>query len=374
MRHSYATFLAFLLLTAGSALAQTSPVITRTDMPVPTDTLRQSMAVPILPSSVPPLTQRGPNQSWNYSTLVPIAQNVARFTAVPNQLLYTLTFSSVLGGSNRATVAAPQSIPLPPGIGLPITDPYQFYNASAADFRSVGYGASVNGTAVPITYANAAQQDVIYRFPVSYASAADSSSSFFSVSVPGTGYLSQRRKRVNRVDAWGTLTTPFGTFQTVRVVTRIEDQDSVSAMGVNQGITLPVTREYKWLAVGQHIPLLTITTMRIANQEVVASVEYRDIYRRLSVLSTTNQLPENALSVYPNPVRNTEPLRLLLPAAGPVSITATDLAGRILFNYTLPHAARATVVPAAAFGAFRGVALLRVQTETGAAVRRIVRE
>ncbi|MBO0358782.1 T9SS type A sorting domain-containing protein [Hymenobacter sp. BT186] len=374
MRHSYAAVLAFSLLPAGLALAQTSPVITRADMPVATDTLRQSMATPILPGSVPPLTQRGPNQTWNYSTLVPISQNVARFTAVPNQPLYTFTFNSVLSGSNRATVAAPQTIPLPPGISLPITDPYQFYNASAADFRSVGYGASLSGTAVPITYANAAQQDVVYRFPLSYASTPDSSSSFFSISVPGTGYLSQRRKRVNRVDAWGSLTTPFGTFQTVRVVTRIEDQDSISAMGINQGITLPVMREYKWLAVGQHVPLLTITTTRVGNQDVVASVEYRDVYRRLSALGTASQLPETALSLYPNPVTGTEPLRLQLPAAGPVSISATDLTGRVLFSYKLPHAARETVVPAAAFGAFRGVALLRVQTATGMAVRRVVRE
>jgi hypothetical protein len=374
MRPFYAASLAFLLAAAGPALAQTSPSITRADMPVSTDTLRQSMAAPVLPASVPPLTQRGANQTWNYSTLLPIAQNVARFTTVPNQPLYTFTFNSLLSGANRATVAAPQSIPLPPGVSLPVTDPYQFFNTSATDFRSVGYGATLSGTAIPITYTNAAQQDVIYRFPVSYASTADSSNSFLSVSVPGTGYLSQRRKRVNRVDAWGTLTTPFGTFQTVRVVTRIEDHDSVSVMGTNQGITLPVTREYKWLAVGQHVPLLTITTVLIANQEVVSGVEYRDIYRRLSVLNTKSQLSETALSLYPNPVSTTESLRLLLPAAGPVSITATDLAGRILFSYTLPHASRETQIPATPFGTFRGVALLRVQTETGVAVRRIVRE
>ena len=332
------------------------------------------MAAPLLPASVPPLTRRGANQTWNYSTLVPIAQNVARFTAVPNQALYTFTFNSLLSGANRATVAAPQSVPLPPGITLPVTDPYQFFNASASDFRSVGYGATLSGTAIPITYPNAAQQDVIYRFPVSYASTPDSSNSFFSISVPGMGYLSQRRKRVNHVDAWGSLTTPFGTFQTVRVVTHIEDHDSISALGVSQGIDLPITKQYKWLAVGQHVPLLTITTTRVANQEVVASVEYRDIYRRLSVLGTQNQLPETALSVYPNPVRTTEPLHLLLPAAGPVSLTATDLTGRVLFSYSLPHAARETVVPAAAFGVFRGVALLRVQTATGVAVRRVVRE
>ncbi|MBC8081842.1 MAG: hypothetical protein H7Z21_01410, partial [Hymenobacter sp.] len=293
MSHSYAAFLALLLAT-GPALAQTSPSITRADMPVAADTLRQSTAAPVLPASAPPLSRRGANQTWNYGALVAVAQNVARFTTVPNQPLYTFTFNSALSGPNRATVAARQSIPLPPGVAFPITDPYQFFNASAADFRSVGYGSTVATTAVPVIYASAAEQDVIYRFPVSFASLPDSSQSFFSISVPGTGYLSQRRKRVNRPDAWGTLTTPFGTFPAVRVVTRIEDHDSINAGGVIQGFDLPVSREYKWLAVGQHVPLLTIITTQVANQEVVSRVEYRDSYRRL-LLGNRPQLPETAV-------------------------------------------------------------------------------
>ncbi|MBD2714841.1 hypothetical protein KBK19_07325 [Microvirga sp. STR05] len=373
MLQRYPLFLSLLLAGAVTARAQ-SPSITRADMPVATDTLRQSTAALVLPAGAPPLTQRGANQTWNYSTLVATAQNVARFTTVPSQPLYTLTFNSLFSGSNRATVAAPQSVPLPPGFSLPITEPYQFFNASNADFRSVGYGGTLAGTAVPVTYASAAQQDVIYRFPLSFASTPDSSNSFFSINVPGTGYLSQERKRVNKVDAWGRLTTPFGTYQTVRVVSRIEDRDSISAGGISQGFELPIVREYKWLAVGQHVPLLTITTTQVATQEVISGIEYRDFYRRLGVLGTSRQLPESVLGFYPNPWGGTAPLRLLLPAAGTATITATDLAGRLLFCHTLPHASREATLPATLFGAFRGVALLRVQTETGVAVRRVVRE
>ena len=130
-----------LALTATSALAQTGPAITRADMPVAGDTLRQSTAAIVLPASAPPLTRRGPNQTWNYAALVATAQNVARFTGVPPQPLYLLTFGSPFSGANRATVAAPQALPLPPGLAVPFTDPYQFYNTSATEFKSVGYGA-----------------------------------------------------------------------------------------------------------------------------------------------------------------------------------------------------------------------------------------
>ena len=376
MQYRYALF--FSGLFAGLSFpsqAQTSPTITRANMPVPTDTLRQSTALPALPASAPPLSRNGANQTWNYATLTATAQNIARFTTVPAEPLYTFTFNSALSGSNRATVASPQAVPLPPGLALPITEPYQFFNASNADFRSVGYGGKLGTTAVPATYASAAEQDVIYRFPLSYASAPDSSRSFFSLTVPGTGYLSQRRKRVNRPDAWGSLTTPFGTFQTVRMVTRIEDHDSIAAGGINQGFDLPVTREYKWLAPGQHVPLLTITTTQIAGQETISRVEYRDIYRRITgPLSTATVLPAAAVAVYPNPVAGNQPLRLRLPATGLVTLTGTDLAGRQFFQQVTALKNGEAEVPAEAFGRFRGVLLLRVQTAAGVAMRRVVRE
>ena len=365
--------LALLALAAAPALAQTSPSITRPDMPVPTDTLRQSTAAVLLPASAPPLTRRGASQTWNYGALVATAQNVARFTTIPAQAFYTLTFGSPFSGANRATVASPQALPLPPGTPIPITDPYQFYNASAADFRSVGFGGTVAGTAVPVTYA-ANQQDVIYRLPLRFGNANDSSRSFFSASVPGTGYLSQKRKRVNKIDGWGTLTTPFGTFQAVRVVTRLEDFDSISVAGTSQAIAVPTRHEYKWLAVGQHVPLLTITTALVAGQETVASVQYRDIYRRIVRLATRDAALEAGLAAYPNPLLTNDNLLLTVPAgSGPLTVAATDLLGRPLFRRNFGGGGT-LVLEAPLFGGFRGVALLVVTTAQGVAVRRVVRE
>ena len=379
-----------LLTTAAPALAQTSPVIDRTDLPTLTagvDSLRLSVAAPVLPAGAPPLSRRGANQTWNYAALTPVSQRVESYlptsVVTATSLFYTLTFGP-LGGANRATVASPQALPVPAGANLPIalTDTYQFFNLAAAgatpqDFRSVGFGASLNGTAIPVTYASAAQQDVVYRFPLSFVSLPDSSSSFFSTpaAIATVGYLSQRRKRVNTPDAWGTLVTPFGTFQTVRVVTKLLDHDSVAFGGTpGQGFDVPLTREYKWLAKGQHVPVLTITTRVLAGQEVVSGVEYRDIYRRIIRLNTRDAALEGSLTAAPNPSAVGSALTLSVPAgSGPLTVSATDVVGRLLFRLGYGAAASLTLGPEV-FGSYRGVLLLTVQTARGTATRRVVRE
>jgi hypothetical protein len=348
--------LPLLLLTAVPtlALAQVSPIIDRSDMPATTttvDSLRLSVASLVLPNTVPPLSRRGANQTWNYSTLTPTSQRVESFVSVSSVTATSLTYSFIFGpfgGANRATVASPQALPLPVALPIPLTDSYQFYATSAAaaaqqDFRSVGFGASLNGTAIPVTYASAAQQDVIYRFPLSFASLPDSSNSYFSTptAIATVGYLSQKRKRVNKPDAWGTLTTPFGQFQTVRVVTKLIDHDSVAIGGTpGQGFDVPLTREYKWLAKSQHVPLLTITTRTIGN-----------------------------------PSASGTPLTLTVPAgSGPLMVSATDVVGRQLFQRDFSSNSGTLRIEAEAFGTFRGVLLLTVQTARGTATRRLVRE
>ena len=379
-------FLPLLLLAAGSALAQTSPVIDRGDMPAPGDTLRLSAARPVLPATAPLLSQRGANQTWNYSGLVATSQRLDTYVTVGSVTavapLYAFFFGA-LGGVNRATVASPQLLPLPAGLPVQVSDSYQFYNVAAAsapaqDFRSVGFGATLGGTAVPVTYASQAQQDVIYRFPLSFASQPDSSSSFFATpaAAAAVGYLSQRRKRVNRPDAWGTLVTPFGSFAAVRVVTKLMDHDSVALGGMpGQGFDLPLTREYKWLAKGVHVPLLTITTIQTGGQETVARVEYRDHYRRVVRLATRDAATAAALAAYPNPSAVGSALTLAVPTgSGLLTVTATDVVGRQLFRRSFAGGAGSVTLAATAFGNFRGVVLLTVQTAQGIATRRVVRE
>jgi hypothetical protein len=371
-------------LVTSLAHAQTSsPIITAADMPAANDSLRLSQTA-TLPANSPPLTRNGANQTWNYAGLVAASQRVERYADLGTVTDLTLQFTfnnAFTGASNRATLVAPRSLPLPAGttFPVPITNPLEFVNGSAADFRSVGYGATLSGTTLPVTYASRAQQDVIYRFPLSFSSGSDVSNSLLTTPAvaASTGYFSQKRQRTNQPDAWGTLTTPFGTFQTVRVVTTLLDHDSLSVGGApGQGLTLPLTRQYKWLANGVHVPVLTITTTTTAGQEVVIAAEYRDSYRRIVPLASRSTAGAGTLGAAPNPSTVGTDLRLLVPAgSGPLTVQAIDLVGRQLFSRAFGSSAGGVLtLDAAAFGAFRGVLLLAVHTAQGTSTQRVVRE
>ncbi len=380
MIHRYALFLPPLLALAGTALGQTAPTITAADMPIVGDSLRLSQAATTLPASAPALTRNGANQTWNYAGLVATSQRVARYSAVSTVAGTFLQFTfnnSLLSPDNRATLAAPRSLPAAAGT-LPVSDPVEFSNVSAADFRLVGYGATFSGTAVPVTYASKAQQDVIYRFPLTYGGSATVSNSLLTTpaALASNGYFSQKRQRTVQADGWGTITTPFGTFAALRVVTTLLDHDSLALGGAaGQGLALPLTRTYEWLANGVHVPVLAITTTTVAGSEVVASVEYRDVFRRFVQLAALPPTPGTAASAYPNPSAVGSALRLTAPAGGgPLSVVATDLLGRRLFARVLPVVAGEAVLGADAFGDFRGVALLTVQGGQGTTTQRVVRE
>ncbi|MGI4759484.1 MAG: T9SS type A sorting domain-containing protein [Janthinobacterium lividum] len=376
----YSLLLPFALL-ATPTLAQTAPSLTAADMPVVGDSLRLSQASPALPTGVPPLSRAGANQTWNYAGLVATGQRVVRYNNVSTAAgaLLQFTFNNAFfGPDTRATLVSPQGLPAAAG-ALPVTDPLEFSAVSSADYRLVGYGGTLSGTAVPVTYASRTQQDVIYRFPLNYGGAADVSNSLLTTpaALASSGYFSQRRQRTNQPDAWGTLTTPFGTFQALRVVTTLADHDSLALGGApGQGLTLPLVREYKWLAKGVHVPVLTITTTAVAGNEVVTSVEYRDVFRRFVGLATHSAAAEAGLSAYPNPSAVGTGLRLAVPAGGgPLTISGADLLGRQLFTKAYAASPGGTIMlDATTFGPFRGVLLLTVTGAQGTATRRLVRE
>jgi hypothetical protein len=366
-----------LALAATAAQAQTAPSITMADMPTAGDSLRLSQAAIVLPASAPALTLNGANKIWNYAGLVAAAQRVERYPSVTAAATgaQLLTFGLPFG-ANRANLASPRDLGVAGGV-LPVSDPYEFFLSSTNNFRSVGFGVTFGGLALPITYLSQARQDVIYHLPQAYGNAADASDSYFEIAIPGTGALSRRRKRSNLPDAWGTLTTPFGTFQTLRVVTTIVDRDSV-VFGTTTipATTLPTQREYKWLAKGVHVPILTITTTEIAGNQQITSIEYRDIYRRFVPLAGRDAATNAVLSAAPNPSAAGEAVRLTVPAgSGPLTVAATDVVGRQVFSRSFGSGAGTTLtLDAAAFGSFRGVLLLTVTTAQGTATRRVVRE
>ncbi len=366
---STSTRLLFLALFGVSLTGHAQITIDRTDMPNVGDTLRISNGIP---DPTLDLLTTGANQTWDFSQLVPTSQTVRGFQSVASTGgLFPIIFGF---GTNQATIATKVQLPLDslPGGGITLGDIFGFFKETGADFRQVGYGASFNGLPVPVTFRSAAQQDVFYRFPLTFGTQ-DSSRSSFEVNVPGTAYLAQDQNRVNNCDGWGTLTTPFGTFPTIRVVTRLDTYDSLALTGQTPiALQIPTRHEYKWIGKNQGIPLLTITTTALGGQEAITAVEYRDIPRRITLGTRAEAAALGAIGLSPNPAASGAAIRLHNLPTGPVTVTVSDALGRVVAQRTVTGP-EARLSPADLVTA-HGVLTVRLQTSKGTAVRRLVRE
>ncbi|HPS74547.1 MAG TPA: T9SS type A sorting domain-containing protein [Bacteroidales bacterium] len=243
--------------------AMSQVTLTSSDMPQPGDTLRISMTAQV-PGDY---SLSGNDVTWDLSSLEPMTQRVESFVPMTNvPTMYQFVFVP----SIVANLASPNDLTLPV-TGLPVTDSYTFYKNSTDGFYEAGAAMKVSGFPLMLKYN---VPDRLYSLPLTNESDWNSSS-FAEFSLPGLLYFSMEKNRTSAVDAWGTLITPFGTFNTLRVKSTLVEHDSIAIDTL--GVQMPVTRnitEYKWLAPGQGIPVLSVS-----EEGGMINAVYRDIYR-----------------------------------------------------------------------------------------------
>lgn len=125
------------------------------------------------------------------------------------------------------------------------------------------------------------QPERLYKFPLTENSTPDSTTSTITVQYPDVAYFNLLRKRVNSVDGSGTLMTPFGTFNTLRVKSVIYERDSLYLDSLSLGV--PVIRniiEYQWLSPDFPVPVLTIT-----QEGTLYNIQYIDTVRNIIPLT-----------------------------------------------------------------------------------------
>lgn len=279
----------------------------------------------ILTSAVPDpgidLSDTGPDQVWDYQQLQPVTSTGDTFYNMSSvSLLYQLLYSGAnLAGKSAIAVSIDQ---------LTLEDVFMFYKNSAGAYEQYGFAGTIDGLPVPIIYGT---NDVIYQFPIQYGKQ-DSSESDFSLGIPGLGYVSQQRKRVNHADGWGTIKTPVGVFETIRVVSEITDVDSVYIDTLNYGTKVTLkSYEYKWLAADKGQPVFQINAQDVADIPVVTQIVYQDTAFQTSVDGTqVNIHPE--FSVYPNPVSDILTIKTNEANLDENQLLITDLHGRILLE------------------------------------------
>lgn len=241
--------------------------ITTADMPVVGDTLRYSISA-IDSTLFADYERSGANLTWNFDSLLPLRQGVRRFvnsSQTPYNSVPPRT-ANLLADTLRIE-------------GFELYDVYNFYNNDSTSF-SLDY----RGATAPTGFANIpisqsyVDKDEVLQFPLNYLDRDSSTFKFeFDNAFPPAYYASEGY-RINNVDAWGTISTPFGTFSCLRVVTDIITYDTVSFSGNNVGVNSH-TREYSWVSNQIGMPLLHLSGNVIDSVFVPLRVEYRDSVR-----------------------------------------------------------------------------------------------
>jgi hypothetical protein len=274
----FTTLSLFLALFVTMANAQVT--ITQNEMPFAGDELFRTQAVlnPLLNYNA-----TGANFTWNFNNLVAQAQTSRSYQTVGStNFVYALVYADIFLNSNRANHAT-DGVDVPFYDVLPIENPYTFYFRSGSVYRKVGYGAEVAGIPLPITMA---QQDVVYQLPLNFGNTSTSNSSY-SIDIPTLAYYGYSQERNNVVDGWGTINTPAGSFNALRVKTTIAGRDTIQVDQVSLGFAIerPLVTEYKWLSPGRRVPILQVNTSTVFGVELITEIFFYDVERTLNVVA-----------------------------------------------------------------------------------------
>lgn len=340
-----------------------------TDFPNAGDSVLTSLANDI---GTADQTLTGANYNWDFSFLTPSLQRYEKFDSpftftTPFNILFSVLNTTY--GRDNYTIT---SIPVP---GITFDAAYDFYKKSSGSLRQNGAGYTISGIPLPFLYNNA---DTVYRFPIDYL---NTDSCNYKFALPTIGvlpfYYGQTGHRVNVVDGWGTITTPYGTFSALRLKSTISAIDTVyiDTLGFGFNIPRPLAIEYKWLAAGMKVPVLQINTSVFGATETITQVTYIDSVRssvpQVGIAENTNN---TNLIVYPNPAQNDLHVQYSLAVASLVKVSLTNVLGQMVVSMAVNSAAGKTDLTVDTRGLQAGIYFVNLEGSNFFEVKKIVVE
>jgi hypothetical protein len=292
--------LAAVLLISGFASAQIT--LNNSDFADGGDTVRMSTAT----DPAIDFLSTGANYTWDFSGLVAESQVLKNYNDLSGvSTLMQFLFGAFAPPKYQATnYTASDDLPLDQfGSFLPvnISEVNAVSKNSADSITSIGLSIVVDGNEVPF------KSDTIetrYKFPANFGDVYSSRGyTNLDLNPIFDAVWIQYRQRSSNIDGWGQVTTPFGTFDAIRMRHVIQEQDSLYIGQFGQWIELPIPTSniYEWWATGELEPVLRITTSDFNGTETVTDIEYRDAYDPL--IAGASELVTN-VNVYPNPAQD----------------------------------------------------------------------
>lgn len=250
--------------------------------------------------------ETGANYHWDYSHLIATNQKEEIYNDIDGLgFLIKAQFGPMAPQRFKATYYLPNpDLPLqnlPSFLPIQISDLNEMYQVAEDSLSLVGSSINFNGQGVPIRNTDV---EKIYQFPLTYGDDYETYGSFNKNMNPiFDAQWKQKRNHTVSVDGWGKIKTPNGTYQVLRIHHVIKQQDSLYVSMSGFSSWFPITTRtgiYEWRAANEKNPVLRIKTMITGQNESVRSIEFRDDREFVDV----NEIMDNQLEIYPNPVRN----------------------------------------------------------------------
>ena len=275
----------------------------------------------------------GGNQSWNFSDINPTS-------------------------SNTVTVVSPGSTPFA-GVFTESThsfhytgssELYSYAEVNASGFLNDGIGVDPGGVdETVIHYTNPVK---LMQYPFSFNNTY--TDTYFAVYSMTEGMVIHENGTIAvNADAWGSITTPAGTYNnTLRVKEERNYTDSIFMDGVFVYVTSFTQTDYEWYTATSHTPVFSLSETGDGT-----SVTYR---------SETVGIEETPLltqvSVYPNPADNTLNIRLPEGDMENAEISVVNLTGQQMLQFKNNGNLQ---LQADISGLAPGVYMLRIKSSTG---------
>ena len=265
----------------------------------------------------------GPDHTWDFSDLTPLAADTSKWVDVydTDPFYFFLWLASDVAEQTGVDVA---------NDFITIEDVFNFYERDDDIFGQTGFAGIIAGIPFPIGYD---ETETIFEFPATYNDNTNSETGF-DIDIPGIATWTEQRSRTNEIDGWGSITTPGGTFDVLRMRSEILITDNIVYADVPYEITY-TTIEYRWMAKENGIPILQINAQEILGVETTTQV----IYKSGDAVDIITDQPSNNFNLFivENPVMDELNFSINFPqvAAENLQIIISDITGRIMENKSL---------------------------------------
>jgi hypothetical protein len=278
--------ISFSFLFLFALIIQAQVTITQADFPTVGDTVRFSVSYDMQQIGDPDLT--GTNYTWDYSSIIPDTQVFVSYidpASLPTA--YGDVFNNVSNPELQASWALPYDLPIPPLPGITLDNELLFAKIDATGLYRPGLGARINSTHTAVPFDSI---QTMYEFPLNYGDTIRSNTTFNLV-LPSIGTIKEYRYRTSAVHGWGTIITPYGSFQAIKVKSVINVMDTIND-GTNLYAIPRTETEFVWLSPNNGDEIMQIYSSNST------TILYKDIPRSQGI--ENNTLFQN-LSLFPNP-------------------------------------------------------------------------